>query len=403
MTFARFFIALAAFAAFSFGEGLPVDSAAAVIAGDSSFKDGSVQVPSDSLNAEESSVVGDSSLDSAAFIEKSSLLGPDSSKLETDSVQVPVRNDSGSVMLGSAPAASAATNAAVKSTAPDENWRDVDFDYRSEDPGSDSLQKLSPLRLAAVASLTAGAFGAAYGLVFAKGWWDDEGSHFHFENDFEYAHNLDKAGHFFAGVLLAEGFYQGYYWAGASEFQSYLFAGLSAMLTHVAIDTKDGYSPEWGFSICDVLSGTTGGFYPMAKRYVPGFNYIDVKWSYWKNSDAYYKQSDTDVFTDDYVNETFWLSLKIYKMLPKAAQAYWPSWLAVAGGWSIDDGVFTEGPGHGSSELYIALDYDWEGVFAPKERWARNLVRFINYFKLPAPAVQVYPHAKFFIAYPIKF
>jgi hypothetical protein len=31
---------------------------------------------------------------------------------------------------------------------------------------------------------------------------------------------------------------------------------------------KDGYSPEWGFSIFDVLSGSLGGFYPMAKRYV---------------------------------------------------------------------------------------------------------------------------------------
>lgn|SRR5574344_56170 len=407
MTFARLFFALAASAVFSFGEELPADSAAALIAGDSSFTDGAGPAPSDSFNAEEKLIAGDSSPDSvaasASVADTSLIRGAGSTARAADSSQAQVRNDSGSVKLGSASAVSAATAVSVKSPAPDESWRDIDFDYRSEDPGSDSLQKFSPLRLAAVASLTAGAFGAAYGLVFAKGWWDEEGSHFHFENDFEYAHNLDKAGHFFAGVLLSEGFYQGYYWAGASEFQSYLFAGLSAMLTHVAIDTKDGYSPEWGFSICDVLSGTTGGFFPMAQRYVPGFNYINVKWSYWKNSDAYYRQSDTDVFTDDYVNETFWVSLKIYKMLPKAARAYWPAWLAVAGGWSIDDGVFTEGVGHGHSELYIALDYDWEGVFAPKERWARNLVRFVNYFKLPAPTVQVYPHAKFLIAYPIKF
>lgn len=281
------------------------------------------------------------------------------------------------------------------------SFRDINLDYRSENPFADTAQHFSPLRFTGVASLTAGAFGAAYILVFEKGWWDNESSHFHFENDFEYAKNLDKAGHFFAGVLFAEGFYQGYYWAGLSELQSYIFAGISASLTHVAIDVKDGFAPKWGFSIFDVLSGSTGGWYPMAKRYIPAFNYFDVKWSYWINSRAYYRQSDTGVFTDDYCNETFWLSLKIHRMLPRSARPYWPEWLALAGGWSIDEGVF-EGK-KGKYEFYIALDYDMEGIFKPKERWARNLVRFANYFKLPAPTIQVYPETKFFLLYPIKF
>ena len=118
---------------------------------------------------------------------------------------------------------------------------------------SDSLQCLLQLTLSS--------FGAAYIFVFSKGWWDDERSHFHFENDFEYSLNLDKLGHFAAGVILGETFYEGYRWAGLSEFQSYLFAGLSAMTTHIAIDVKDGYSPRWGFSVFDVLSGTLGGFF----------------------------------------------------------------------------------------------------------------------------------------------
>lgn len=287
------------------------------------------------------------------------------------------------------------------------HWRDVSFDYRSEDPGADSLQKFSPLKFGGMVALTAATYGAAYGLVFAKGWWDEEGSHFHFENDFEYAKNLDKAGHFMAGYLVAEVFYQGYYLSGLTEFQSYAAAAISAMATHVAIDVKDGYSPEWGFSIFDVLSGTLGGLYPMAKRYIPAFNYIDIKWSYWINSRAYYRDSDTGVFTDDYCNETFWLSFKIHRMLPAAARKYYPAWLALAAGWSIDEGVFQKDENgkrkKGHHEFYIALDYDMEGIFKPHERWARNLVRFINVIKLPAPTIQVYPDVKFFLLYPIKF
>lgn len=287
-------------------------------------------------------------------------------------------------------------------------WRDSTWDYRSED-STDLAGEVSWLKVGGVASLTLIAYGAAYWLVFDKGWWDEQGNHFHFENDFDYALNLDKFGHFASGVAMGELFYEGYRWAGATEFQSYLFAGLSAMMTHIAIDVKDAYSPEWGFSIFDVLSGTLGGFLPMAERYVPLFKYVDLKWSYWINSRAYYDQGKIDgknhtcVFTDDYVNQTFWASFKIYRMLPAAVRSYYPSWLAVAAGLSIDDGVFL----HNKEitphrEVYIALDYDLE-AFRPQSRMARTLIKSLNYFKLPAPAVQVYPEFHWFLLYPIKF
>lgn len=279
-------------------------------------------------------------------------------------------------------------------------WRDSTWDYRSED-STDLATEVSWGKVGGVASLTLVAYGAAYWLVFEKGWWDDEHSHFHFENDFDYALNLDKFGHFAAGVMLGESFYEGYRWAGATEFQSYLFAGLSAMMTHVAIDVKDGYSPEWGFSIFDVLSGTLGGFYPMAERYIPIFKYIDLKWSYWINTDAYYDQSETGVFTDDYVNQTFWASFKPYRLLPAAARQYYPSWLAFAAGLSIDEKVFTGEP-HPRREVYLALDYDLE-AFRPQSRMARTIIKYLNYFKFPAPTIQVYPEFHWFLLYPIKF
>ena len=82
-------------------------------------------------------------------------------------------------------------------------WRDSTWDYRSED-STDIATEVSVPKAVGVASLTVLAYGAAYGLVFAKGWWNDEHSHFHFENDFDYAMNLDKFGHFFGGVILGE-------------------------------------------------------------------------------------------------------------------------------------------------------------------------------------------------------
>lgn len=258
-----------------------------------------------------------------------------------------------------------------------------------------------------VGSAALASYAAAYVFVFAKGWWDNDSSHFHFENDFDYALNLDKFGHFAAGVVLAESFYEGYRWAGLSEFKSYLFAGLSAMATHIAIDVKDGYSPAWGFSIFDVLSGTLGGFLPMAERYVPVFKYVDLKWSYWINSTYYYDKSThrgDAVFTDDYVNQTFWASFKPYRLLPSAVQKYYPSWLAFAVGMSIDETAMNfhapEKDRH--REVYLAFDYDLE-AFRPQSRLARTLIKYLNYFKLPAPAIQVYPECNWYLLYPIKF
>ena len=293
--------------------------------------------------------------------------------------------------------------AALSSPGDPLTWRDSTWDYRSED-SADIKSEIEPAKVFGVASLTLIAYGAAYGFVFEKGWWDDERTHFHFENDFDYALNLDKFGHFAAGVVLGEFFYEGYHWAGASEFQSYLFAGLSALATHIAIDVKDGFAPTWGFSIFDVLSGGLGGFLPMAERYVPLFKYIDLKWSYWINSNAYYDSNHAasgGVFTDDYVNQTFWLSVKPYRLLPESARKYYPSWLAIAVGLSIDEKVFTKEP-HPRREVYVALDYDLE-AFRPQSRFARFAIKMLNYFKLPAPTIQVYPEFHWYLLFPIKF
>ncbi|HSQ42863.1 MAG TPA: DUF2279 domain-containing protein, partial [Fibrobacteraceae bacterium] len=123
-----------------------------------------------------------------------------------------------------------------------------------------------PGRLAVVASLSLSSYIGSYYVMFKDGWWDGNGTDFHIKNDFDYAKNIDKAGHFFSGVLLGEGFFDGFRWSGMKERNAYLLAGTMASVTMVGVDIKDGFS-EWGYSPFDVLAGILGGFYPMAKRY----------------------------------------------------------------------------------------------------------------------------------------
>ena len=74
--------------------------------------------------------------------------------------------------------------AALSSPGDPLTWRDSTWDYRSED-SVDIKSNIEPAKIFGVASLTLIAYGAAYGLVFEKGWWDENGGRgFHFENDF---------------------------------------------------------------------------------------------------------------------------------------------------------------------------------------------------------------------------
>jgi len=259
-------------------------------------------------------------------------------------------------------------------------------------------------RVLGVASLTAVAYTGSFYLIFKNGWWSEQSTHLHFENDFNYAQNNDKLGHFFAGVLLGEGFYDGFRWSGVSEFNSYMLAAGMASATHFGIEIKDGFAPTWGFSVFDVLAGTLGGLYPMAKRYVPAMKYVDFKYSYWINTRVYYNSGldEGGVFTDDYGNETFWLSLKIGRMLPKGIQRVWPQWLGIAGGVTVTP-TLSSINWWGPREYLVGLDYDFESIVNPKTYFSRRLTTYLNFYKFPAPSIQVYPHLKYYLTYPIMF
>jgi hypothetical protein len=254
-----------------------------------------------------------------------------------------------------------------------------------------------------VASLASTAYLGSYALILKDGWWDQPDAKFHFFYDGEYAHNVDKLGHGFAGIVFAELFYDGFRWSGVGETKSLVLAGTMSGLTHLGIEIKDGYGPTWGFSVWDVIGGTLGGFYPLAKARVPAFQYIDLKYSYWRNTDVYWK-SGVDhggVWVDDYGNETFWLSLKVKRVLPEPVAQYWPRWLALAAGVSVRGTM--EGGMWGPREYFAALDWDLQAAINPRTYAGSRWVRYLNYVKLPAPAVRVYPDPAVFWLYPVKF
>ena len=261
---------------------------------------------------------------------------------------------------------------------------------------------INPVRLALIGSGIALTYTTIYLVFLKEGWWSNSEG-FSVRNDFDYASNLDKFGHFYTGVVFGELFAMSYDWVGMSPFASTLWAGITLGVTQIAVELKDGFAP-YGYSVFDAVAGTLGGFYAMGKRFIPAMQYVDYKWTYWPNYSGYWddvhqnggedvggKLTGGDgVFVDDYYggNQTHWLSFKVAKMLPESTKTHYPNWLAFAFGWGIDSGRFTAENSRSSYEFYASLDYDLEAIFNPQKTWSKNLVKMLNFIKFPAPAVR---------------
>jgi len=251
--------------------------------------------------------------------------------------------------------------------------------------------ELHPLRLSLVGMGFLGAF-VALDQGYRKAWWRGEKVSFHFAEDYLYARNLDKVGHFYGTALTSFVCARSLEWAGFSRPSSvWLGAGLGLM-SELYIEIQDGFSPYWGFDRVDAISDLLGATFFLAQYHFPLLQNVDVKFSYFPS--PHYGQYGTgnfgskkQTFIDDFEGHTYWLSMKVNKLLPSKVEPYWPDVLAVAVGVRAAN-LHADGGGH--REVLVGLDYDLTALPGIGGFWLA-IKELGNYFRLPAPAVRVYP------------
>mgnify|MGYP003846377489 CR=1 FL=1 len=101
---------------------------------------------------------------------------------------------------------------------------------------------------------------------------------FDFGRDAIYAKGLDKVGHFYGARITSDIFARGIRWSGKTEAQSLLWGGLLGTAVQGFIEIKDGYSPTWGFSVYDWMSGSLGSFYPYFQSKSRFLKALDIKY-----------------------------------------------------------------------------------------------------------------------------
>lgn len=254
-------------------------------------------------------------------------------------------------------------------------------------------------RLAVVGLPLAGAGVGTY-VYLQRTWWAEGRSRFHFDwhKELRYAKNLDKMGHLLGGTVTATLFYDALRWSEMPPGRARWWAAGLASSAQMIVELKDGFAARWGFGILDVASGALGSLYPVAQEHVPFLADTDLKFSYWRRSDAYLDNYPEGAWHDDYINQTYWLSHNINNRLPASVEPYWPDFLGVALGLGVDDEL-NDRLQPVRYELFLSLDVDLVELLPDGPPAWERIKRYLNFVKLPTPALRLAPSVKGFALY----
>jgi len=134
-------------------------------------------------------------------------------------------------------------------------------------------------------------------------WWLGERAPFHFQNDWEYALNVDKVGHIYATALTQHIFQKSLEWSGVSESKSVWYGAGLALMFELYIETQDGFHKQWGFSPGDAMGDAVGAVYPVLQHNIPPLKNVKFKWSYWPSKDL--RDGKKQMIIDDYKGQTY--------------------------------------------------------------------------------------------------
>lgn len=284
--------------------------------------------------------------------------------------------------------------------------------------------KLSPLRTSIVAG-TIGALFTVQHIAQSNTIWAEESPEFKIQEDGAYGLYVDKIGHFSSAYTASYVFGEAMYFIGMDKNAATLWGGAIGFAYLNYIEVMDGYGANFGFSPSDVLLNSTGvGFYVL-QNFVPWFQNITPKWSYYPaDLHGEFKREPHFFFVDDYSSQTFWLSINIHNILPNDFKRFWPKWLEISLGYTarnmtiypetadryratgVQGDFYNWGhqpPAFGSPRYILALD--WNLMHLVPENfpgWTKWIAQTLNNWKLPSPALEFSNDGppRFLITYP---
>lgn len=257
---------------------------------------------------------------------------------------------------------------------------------------SGDTTSIHPVRFGVVTGTVAATIAGIH-FYQANGWWKDNRSAFHFQEDLTYGRSVDKLGHFYGGIAAAFILRKSYAWAGLSDEASLYWGSAGSLLFQTYVEVEDGFS-TWGFDRVDWAADLGGALWPIAQHHSPFLRNFDFKFSYHpspelNNPGGIGFKGQRHIMFDDYEGQTLWLSMNVHNLLPNSVNHVWPEFLNVAVGYGARD-VLTK---QAYSVLFLAFDLNMTKVIPDDTPFLKLLGEALNFIKFPMPAVQISPNA----------
>ena len=244
---------------------------------------------------------------------------------------------------------------------------------------------------------------------------------FHFFNDAAEWQQMDKAGHMFTAYFEADWLYGITRWTGMKRKPSILTSALVATGLQATVETLDGFSSKWGFSIYDFASNVGGSSMWAIQQLVWDEQRIRLKVSstYRSYPDAVVlsstggsttiRERTNDLYGDnifqsflkDYNAQTIWVTVNLYSFMPE--ESTFPKWLNVAVGygaenmfggfknvWEVDEHMYVlpESNYPRYRQWYLSPDIDLTRI-PTRSKPLKAILWMANIFKFPAPALEI--------------
>jgi hypothetical protein len=218
-------------------------------------------------------------------------------------------------------------------------------------------------------------------------WWQGPRGAFRFQNDWQYALNIDKIGHGMGGYFEAKLFKSLALWIGLDSRSSTFYGSVFGMMYQLYVELEDGFHQNYGFSPGDALADIIGASIPLAQEAVPGLEHFGIKFSYWPTKQLRddLKNGKSRTFIDDYAGQVFWINMDPHFFLGEKMNGVVPKWLGVAVGAGVTD---LNGSGGGTRRFYFALDYNLSKI-ETSSAFLRGVFTMLDFLHYPAPGIRL--------------
>lgn len=243
---------------------------------------------------------------------------------------------------------------------------------------------VDPMRLSVIGAVTAGTV-VGVTIYQRNAWWQGERQPFRFENDWEYALNIDKMGHIYGAYSESKIARAIFLWSGLSDKASLFFGSICGLSYQMYIEVQDGFHKDYGFSPGDGISNIVGASFPLLQETYPVLKNFSMKYSYYP-SRQYLNDLKTQidrVFIDDYEGTIFWVTMDPHFLLSNEVSRNVPDWLGVSFGLAAHN---LDENGQGNRLYYLTIDYQFSRI-RTESSFLHTFFGALDFFHFPAPGL----------------